>query len=399
MAQSLTMKDVEIKDGADRGRANEVGVSGTALGNHRSAPKWIELLPAGDFAGRDGRGPFRLSNPAAVIAATSRLRLEAGLPIDYDHATDFAAPAGRPAPAAGWSLALEVRDGALWGKVEWTAHGASAVVTHEYRYISPVFEYSEDGEVQRLLRAALTKNPNLYLKAISARDAGGVCNHARQLRQERGAAADREDQEDTVMNDLEAQVRELLGLGEEATADEIISEVRTLLLKGGREDSDGVAEAEGGIAHSAAGETIADPARYVPIAQFESALTELNRMRAARARERAGFRVDAAMKAGKIVPAQREWAIAYCQANLHGFDEFVARQPAVITGIAPGFEGEPVAGRISYNDREEATGEGSRVGIALTRTELTVCARLGLRPQDYLRRRNVRGDFLTANQE
>src|ERR1700730_3874615 len=122
-------------------------------------------------------------------------------------------------------------------------------------------------------------------------------------------------------------------------------------------------------------------------------------MRAARARERAGFRVDAAMKAGKIVPAQREWAIAYCQANLRGFEDFVARQPAVITGVARSFEGEPTTGRVSYNDREAATHEGSRVGIALTRTELTVCARLGLRPQDYLRRRNVRGDFSTANQE
>ena len=65
MEQSRTMKDAE-KDSADRGRTNKVGVSGTALGKHRSAPKWIELLPAGDFAGRDGRGPFRLSNPAAV---------------------------------------------------------------------------------------------------------------------------------------------------------------------------------------------------------------------------------------------------------------------------------------------------------------------------------------------
>ena len=97
------------------------------------------------------------------------MRLEAGLPIDYDHATDFAAPAGRPAPAAGWIREIEVREGALWGHVEWTSHGASAVVTHEYRYISPVFEYSENGEVQRLLRAALTNNPNLYLTAISAR--------------------------------------------------------------------------------------------------------------------------------------------------------------------------------------------------------------------------------------
>ena len=65
-----------------------------------SAPEWIELLPAGVFYGRDGRGPFRLDDPDAVIESTDALQMNAGLPIDYDHATDFGAPEGRPAPAA-----------------------------------------------------------------------------------------------------------------------------------------------------------------------------------------------------------------------------------------------------------------------------------------------------------
>src|ERR1700684_1197492 len=82
--------------------ANELGVTGTIISEYTAAPEWIELLPAGDFAGRDGREPFLLSNPAAVVTATVGLRMDAGLPIDYDHATDFAAPSGRPAPAAGW---------------------------------------------------------------------------------------------------------------------------------------------------------------------------------------------------------------------------------------------------------------------------------------------------------
>jgi phage I-like protein len=94
----------------------------------RSAPEWIELLPAGVFYGRDGRGPFRLDDPAAVIEATSALQMSAGLPIDYDHATDFGAPEGRPAPAAGWIRELSVRTGALWGRVEWTARAADSIV-------------------------------------------------------------------------------------------------------------------------------------------------------------------------------------------------------------------------------------------------------------------------------
>lgn len=399
MAQLAAMKDVQMKHGTAPASANEVGVSGTALGNHSSAPEWIELLPAGDFAGRDGRGPFRLSHPGKVIAATDGLRMEAGLPIDYDHATDFAAPAGRPAPAAGWIRAMEVRDSALWGRVEWTRHGAAAVLTHEYRYISPVFEYSQDGEVQRLLRAALTNNPNLYLTAISARaDRGndGASTHFTQARD--GAETARTHEEGTVMDDLETQLRELFGLGEEATPEAIIAEVHSLMREGsgGYPNSGAAAHA---IALTPAKVEGADPARYVPVAQFESALTELNRLRAASARERAEVRVDAAMRGGKIVPAQREWAIAYCQANLRGFEEFVARQPALIVGIGGGFEGEPSAGRVSINDRETVSLEGSRANGALTRTELTVCARPGLRPQEYLKRRGMRGEFPAVNQE
>ena len=112
------------RESADGG---ELAVVGTKLTGSAAPPEWIELLPPGEFEGRDGRGPFRLSNPDRVIAATRALQMDAGLPIDYDHATDFGAPEGRPAPAAGWICDLEDRDGALWGKVEWTAHGADAV--------------------------------------------------------------------------------------------------------------------------------------------------------------------------------------------------------------------------------------------------------------------------------
>ena len=391
MSKLTTMKDTGTIGEVDRVTEFEVGVSGTALGNYRSAPKWIELLPAGDFAGRDGRGPFRLSNPEGVIAATDGLRMEAGLPIDYDHATDLAAPAGRPAPAAGWIRGIEVRDGALWGEVEWTRHGATAVVTHEYRYISPVFEYSVDGEVQRLLRAALTNNPNLYLTAIAAR---AIRERPGQLTDARRDGADERASAEDGMDELGADLRELFGLGEQATSAEIMAEARSLMRDH--------AGAEGATTTAARanldGEGAADPARYVPIAQFENALTELNRMRAANARERASYRVEAAMKAGKITPAQREWAIAYCQANLGGFEDFVARQPAVIGAPAESYAGEPAtASRRRESDRD-ATG-GGRAGAGLTRTELTVCTRLGLPVREYLKRRDYKGEFLTSASE
>jgi hypothetical protein len=53
-------------------------------GDDVAPPEWIQLVPAGSFHGRDGRGPYLLSDPEAVIAATNALRMRAGIPIDYD---------------------------------------------------------------------------------------------------------------------------------------------------------------------------------------------------------------------------------------------------------------------------------------------------------------------------
>ena len=95
--------------------------------DHVAPPEWIQLIPAGSFHGRDGRGPYLLSDPEAVIKATMALRMHAGIPIDYDHATDFGAPQGSPAPAAGWITEFAIRGGAIWGRVEWTERAARAI--------------------------------------------------------------------------------------------------------------------------------------------------------------------------------------------------------------------------------------------------------------------------------
>ena len=73
-----------------------------------------------------------------------------------------------------------------------------------------------------------------------------------------------------------------------------------------------------------------DPARYVAVAEFQQALTELNALKMQRAREKAEHAVDEAIRSGKLVPAHREWAIAYCAADPRGFDTFAARQPVVL---------------------------------------------------------------------
>jgi len=317
-----------------------------------TAPEWIELLPGGVFYGRDGRGPFRLDDPAAVIASTTALQMNAGLPIDYDHATDFGAPEGRPAPAAGWIRELEVRGGAVWGRVEWTARAASSIVAREYRYVSPVFQFDpKDGSVTRLLRAGLTNNPNLHLTAIAA---------------SRIAAADNETKDQRMEFPIQ-ELRELLNLEGDATGADVVAKVREL-------------RAAGDAASSQSTSTQAhDPAHYVAIAEFERALTELNALKAERARERAAHTVEEAIRAGKVVPAQREWAIAYCAADARGFQAFAAKQPSIV-GENLGLGGEPPA---------------DRRGGGLNAAELAICAQLGLKHSEFVRRKRGRADFLS----
>lgn len=354
MAESRAMNADRQTIAASASVAPRRAAFGAAIPQTGEAPEWIELIPAGEFAGRDGRGPYRLTDVATVIQASQALRMDAGLPIDYDHATDFAAPAGRPAPAAGWIRSLEERDGALWGQVEWTRHGASAVAMREYRYISPVFEYAPTGEIVRLLRAALTNNPNLYLSAISSSAPPAS-----------GAPAGGGQELEVPMEGLGSALAEMLGLDSGAGAAEIIAEVRALLASR--------------PATAAARE--ADPARFVPIAEYERTSAELNRLRAAQARERAEQEVGAAMRAGKIAPAQREWAIAYYQADAEAFRGFVARQPPLVTA---GLAASDCAGsQIEMGRPPHAAAH------ALTRTEAAICARLGIEPQDYARRKAV----------
>jgi phage I-like protein len=304
--------------------------------NEVAPPEWIQLLPAGSFHGRDGRGPYALSDPEAVINATMALRMRAGIPIDYDHATDFGAPQGNPAPAAGWITEFAIRDGALWGRVEWTERAAGAIRAHEYRYISPVFQYAPgDGTITRLLRAGLTNNPNLYLTAISA-------------------AGD----EESKMDEFLKQLREMLGLSADASTDDILQRLSAM--------TDTAAAAS----HRAGN---FDPARYVAVAEFQQALTELNALKLQRTREKAAHAVDEAIRSGKLVPAHREWAIAYCAADPRGFDTFAARQPVVLPG------------ELNLGGDPRAVLSRSHAGSMLSATEVAICGLLGVTPNDFVK--------------
>ena len=134
----------------------------------------VKLLPYGNpFYGRDGRGPWVLRDRAQgerVLALTRQTMGRVDMMIDYDHASELAAPEGKGrALAAGWVSDLQARDDGIWAKVDWTPQAAAELAARQYRYISPYFRVSkETREVTRLVSAGLTNTPNLELPALAS---------------------------------------------------------------------------------------------------------------------------------------------------------------------------------------------------------------------------------------
>jgi hypothetical protein len=123
-------------------------------------PQWVHLVPSGTFQGTDGRGPYILRNAMSVITAS----MAGGkLPIDENHATDYAVATGQPSPARGWITDMQSRADGIWGRVTWTPSGLQLMREGAYRGFSPVLaiDASDKTTVKQVLRGALTNTPNL----------------------------------------------------------------------------------------------------------------------------------------------------------------------------------------------------------------------------------------------
>lgn len=144
-----------------------------------AVPGWIELIPAGSvIVGLDGRQWINDAPDRIVAAFTARHQ---PMVVDYEHASEHRAPQGLDAPAAGWIDRLEIRAGAIWGHVEWTAQARQRIEAREYRFISPVFTFEKaSSRIVALQSAALTNQPNLSLTALNSSNADLMVARCRQ---------------------------------------------------------------------------------------------------------------------------------------------------------------------------------------------------------------------------
>jgi phage I-like protein len=135
--------------------------------NSSNTQKRIQLLPDGRFrTAADGRPDdvphWILDSTNGFTVASQANATENDLVIDYEHQTINTTENGRPAPAAGWIKHVEYIPGkGLFADVEWTDNAARMIAAREYRYVSAVFTYDNNGYVLRLLHAAITNFPAL----------------------------------------------------------------------------------------------------------------------------------------------------------------------------------------------------------------------------------------------
>ena len=270
------------------------------------APDEIELVPGGHFGGRDGRS-WHNPTPQAVIEATRRYGRD--IPIDIEHATEIKAPKGEPAPAQAWIRrdALFIRNGAVWGTVEWNDSGRQYVESKGYRYYSPAFYFSETGQVIRIKSVGLTNGHNLDLPAL---------NH-----EVNPKPTSTKGETDMPLSEA---LRSALSLNETASEADAVQAIGKL-----KEDKQ--------LALNRAENP--DLQKYVP---KETHTLALNRAQQAE-KDLADYRakemvaeVDAAIEARKIAPANKDQYLALCrqEGGLENFRAIVKNAPEIISGEA-----------------------------------------------------------------
>ncbi|MNZ80162.1 Mu-like prophage I protein [compost metagenome] len=234
------------------------------------------------------------------------------LPFDYVHATELKAPNGEEAPAAGWVREYRLNDrGAMEARVEWTERARNAIQSREYRYVSPVFLFDQDGRIHRFSSFGLTNKPNLAIKALNAEQTPPT--------------------PETTM-DL-AAILAALGLPATATEQQAVAAVSAI-----KSDLQTAQNAERAPSLD----------KYVPRADYDASVQraqnaeqQLKQRDQAQLETAINAEIDTALKAGKITPATKAYHVAQCQQDggLERFREFVKAAPSVTDPVVP--QGQP----------------------------------------------------------
>lgn len=333
----------------------------------------VQLTPAGDFKPDDGRElPVDAWHIDAAIANKVIARFGAKRNprvLDYEHQTLKKEENGQPAPAAGWITQLQWEDGqGLFGMVHLNARARASIEAGEYRYISPVFTYDRrTGDVLDIQMAALTNTPAIDgMQPLELRAAATFGIHS---------------QEEEPMNKLLAAVVAALALA--ATTDEDAA-VAALNAHFKADPLAGVRKALG-VADDAKPEAIvaacsaiktkadtatADPAKFVPIASFESLKTELAALTSKVRDDDVAQLVETGLADGRLLPAQKDWATSLGKKDVAALTAYLDSAQPIAALTRSQTHGKP----------PEKTDANPH---ALTESELAVCSATGISAEDF----------------
>lgn len=262
-----------------------------ALSDDNALPEWLPMIPIGSFVGRDGREWIN-NEPETVISKSLQY---CELPFDLEHATELKGPKGEAAPAYGWIDLLEIRGDQIFAHVKWLPHGEAILREKKYRYYSPAFYFSVDGQVTKLSSVGLTNKPNLLVPALNS--------------------------ENTDMT-IPVQLVTVLGLSATASVDDAVKAIQQI------KTSEQVAlnRAEN-----------PDLTKFIPIETHQLALnraTEAEGKLKVQADKEIEALVDLAIKDGKVAPANKDMYLATCRSEegRKQFVEFVKAAPVIVSG-------------------------------------------------------------------
>jgi phage I-like protein len=181
-----------------------VDLQSVALDDVEGNTLWLQAFPVGTYKhplyGKLEMDSAKAQRMAADVKGKVRGQ---DLDIDYDHKA-------QDGKAAGWVKDAEGRDDGLWVQVEFTDDAFASIKKKEYRYFSPEFAdkwtHPKTGTVHKdvLFGGALTNRP--FLKDILPINMSEVSG-------QEGVAQ---------VDELLKVLREKLGLGEDASEDEVL---------------------------------------------------------------------------------------------------------------------------------------------------------------------------------
>lgn len=325
-------------------------------------PEWLPMMPEGLFAGRDGRKYNNTSSQAVIDWIVDNQK---DIQIDMSHASELKAPQGEEAPAYGWIKAqaseFKIEGGQLMARVEWNYNGQWKLEDKQVRYYSPVFVVKRDideatnaMDIIGITSVGLTNDPNLFVPALNTNSQHQSNHHHQSNHQEK----------DNPMNEIQlAALRLSLNMSISATPEECIDAVSNLQsthqtelnnVSGAPDMKDFATRAEFNTMKTRAETAEGAIADQLKLTRTDAIATSLN----------------AALTAGKIIPADREYYEKQCnkEGGLEEFNELMKDKAPVID-----------ADSINLDDKEL-----DKTSTSLNAEEAAMCKQMGISAEKFL---------------